>query len=170
MARPRRVVVDPKDAKSLAEQLDEAVRVLDGQVSFGDPQDPTNPASTTLAGAATGNHPGNIQNIEGAWASATVTAANTAVTFHHNLNLAAPLSVAGRPNVRVLAFWYEHDGWDGAAVDSATDVSTVSYNFQTGDTVAATSVQLRFYAALPRVISVAHPLRVDMFFVPAVSR
>lgn len=168
MARVRQLIVDPTQPESIVEQIKEIVLAVDGAIEFGDPQDPTALSSTTLAGSSAAAHAGNLQNIKGAWASALVETANTAVTFHHNLDV--PITVAGRPNVRVLSFWWEHDGWDGAAVDSATAVSALSYNFQTGDTVSATSVQLRFYAALPRVLSAAHPLRVDLFFVPAVSR
>jgi hypothetical protein len=168
LARIRRLIVDPSQPRSIIDQLTEMTKAVDGGISFGDPQDPTNPTSTTLAGSSASAHAGNIQNIEGGWASANVVALDTAVTLYHNID--CPVSVAGRPNVRVLAFWWEHDGWDGVAVSSATAIATVSYNFQTGDTVTASSIRLRFYAALPRVVNADHPLRVDLFFVPAVSR
>jgi hypothetical protein len=156
---------DPKDPNAVITQVEEIRRTLDYLVEFGNPQDPTDATSTTLAGAAAGNHPGTLQNIFGSWVEVEVSTADTAVTCYHNLNMPV---ITGEPNVRWLVFGLEHDGWDGGIVGAASWDGAMSCSFQTGDTINVNDIQLRFYAVAPRVIAAAHPLKATLFFIPAI--
>ena len=150
----------PGDSQALVETLRRFVEEFDGRVSFGTPQDPLAEDGTTLAGAAAANHPGTLQNIEGAWVEYDVTALDTATTLYHNLGQKV-VSATGSPNVRWLLMGFQHDG------TTADPDATLSCNYQTGDTVTADSIQLRFYATGTRAVGVANPLRVTLFFMRA---
>jgi hypothetical protein len=164
MTRVPRYLVDPENPQSIVQQVEEIHRVLDGLVGFGNPQDPTSLTSTTAPGAAAANHPGTMENIIGSWVEVTFTAANTAVTCHHNLfpDPGYTLPVTGEPNVRWLLFGLSHDG------DSANAASTLSVSFKEGDTVAVNSLQLRLHVGGARVVDGDHPVVACLFFTPAV--
>lgn len=153
--RPRRNLPDPKNPKSVVEHVDGVQRILDQQVSFGHPQDPGDDAGTALAGTT---HNGVIYNMEGTWVELRVTVLDANTTCTHNLNLTV-LS-ASQPNCRWLVWGYQHDG------TGAGTTSTISCNYEDG-TVAADSIQLRFYA-VARTVDADHPLKVTLWFIPAV--
>ena len=143
---------------------------LDGRVSFGNPQDPgPDVTSTALAGVAATSHPGTLDNIEGTWVEVDVAALDTAVPCYHNLNLSVP--VAGEPNVRWQTFGIMHSGV-GTDTGTVAATATVSVNFDENDsgTVAANSISLRFYAEATRTVDGDNPLKVSLFFTPAVRR
>ena len=114
MARVPETPLNPDEPNSIAELADNTRREVDGNLEFGSPQDPLDVGATTLPGTATG-HNGTLQNISGSWASADVTALNTAVTFRHNLfqEPEYPAVLSGNVNVRVLAFFWQHNGTAG---------------------------------------------------------
>jgi len=161
--RVSRVLTDPKKPESLVEHLKQLQRVVDGNVEFGSPQDPTDPASTTLADGAA--HNGTIVNMLGSWVSLDVIALDTLVACPHNL--AVPITVVGatnQPNVQWLVFGFRHDG------TGATGASTFSCNYETGDaaSISEDSFPLRFYSSSGRTVDGDHPLRVNLYFTPAV--
>ena len=119
--------------------------LFNGRISFGEPDD------------GNGNPRGD--NIEGAWATATFTALDTATTVTHNLGL----NTAGTINCRWFVGKIEHDG------TLADGTSAVSIQFETGDTVAADTIQLRCYTAATRTVDGDHPVLADLFFIPAVT-
>lgn len=164
MSRVPRVLYDPADPKAVAEHASRLQRVMDGQIEFGSPQDPNDPASVTLANGTA--HNGILQNMLGAWVEVDVTALDTRVDCAHNLGV--PITVVAatnQPNVRWLVFGYQHSG------TLAIAGSTISCNYELGDAASITSnsFPLRFYAAGTRTVG-ADPddLRVTLFFVPAV--
>jgi hypothetical protein len=164
MGRIGQNLPDPNNPKSLVDFLGEVRRVVDGNIEFGNPQDPADDTSSTLAGSTTGAHPGTLSNIKGTWCEADVDTLDSPITFYHNLNI--DVAVSGEPNVRWLFSDYVHDGTgvtDGTAV--------ISCNFEpTTCTVTTTSIDLQFYAAGGRTVDVTHLLKVSLFFVPAVRR
>lgn len=129
--RVRAVPVDPKNPQSIVDQLGEAVYVLDDKLEFGDPLDPNNPQSTTLAGGTgAGAHNGSPGNVWGSRVELEVGGAgaelNTPITCHHNLYLNEPeyaVPVAGVPNVRWFVAGWQHDSATRTLWD-ALDVST----------------------------------------------
>jgi len=111
------------------------------------------------------NHNGTTENIAGSWVEVTFDTPDSAVTCHHNLFRHWPtytLPVTGEPNVRWLVFAFSHDG---NTVDAA---STLSINFEEGDTVTTNSIALRLYVGGTRVVDATHPCTATLFFVPAV--
>jgi hypothetical protein len=166
MSKIPTTVVDPEKPQSIVKAVTEIARVVDGNVEFGNPQNPYDDQDDTLAGSdVPTTHNGFLQNIKGSWVEEEIGskwALGAAVTCYHNLNV--PVAVAGLPNVRWLVFGFQHDG-NGVAADTTC---TVSANFQAGDTVATDSIQLRFYAAGARVVDQTHLLKVTLFFTPAV--
>ena len=160
-------IVLPEQPQSIVEHLLRVSREVDGRVEFGSPQDPNNPASTTLANGVI--HNGTILNMKGAWVEVDVVALDAVVDCAHNLDV--PVTLVGgvrQPNVRWLLFGYQHSG------TLAIAGSTISCNFELGDAggapgITTNSFPLRFYAAGTRTVG-ADPddLRVTLFFVPAV--
>jgi hypothetical protein len=156
------ILVDPEKPESIVKAVTEVTRVVDGEIEFGNPQNPYDDQSTTLAGAGTPTtHNGSVQNIKGQWVEVEVSAADTATTCTHNLN--QTVAVAGEPNVRWIVFGFEHDG------NTADAASTLSANFETGDTITADAIELRFYVGGTRVVDGDHKLKVTLFFIPAVQ-
>jgi hypothetical protein len=167
MGKPTRFLVDPENPQSIVQQQEEITKVVDGEVSFGNPQDPNDIDSTTLAGQApaAGNHPGTLENIEGSWVEMSIDTLDQEYLFYHNLNVPVTIdSAVNQPNVRALHFWYEHDGTGAVAA------STISYNYETGDAgnITENAMPLRFYAEATRTIDNTHPLKVSLFFIRAV--
>jgi hypothetical protein len=155
-----------------AEQLKDIILVIDSKLQFGDPQDPYDPSSATLAGdtAAAGHHNGTSANIDGSWVEAKAEATGASVvTFTHNLNIDNPqyaVPVTGEPNVRWLVFGWTHDG-DGV---DGTSGATVNVGFINGDTVVANSIDLRVSVATVGTaitINATHPLILTLFFTRA---
>jgi hypothetical protein len=165
------------DSLAVAQQLDEVVRVVDSQVEFGDPQDPSNPASTNRAGddfetPATGAHNGTVSNIAGSWVEVSLETIGTTIKkCYHNLYLDSAdtpqytVPVSGEPNCRWLPFGVMHDGTDkDDSSRMGVDISFV------GDTVAVDYIELRFNLQLAGTgvtVSEAHPVLVSLFFTQA---
>jgi len=160
MGRVPKVLVDVKNPQSVVDYVSRIQRVVDGQIEFGSPQDPRDPASTNIADGTTQN--GTLLNIAGSWVELKLddvgNLINTNVTCIHNLGVAV-LS-ASEPNVRWLMFGWQHSG-AGAGAGSAVSAIYVD------GAVTSNSIQLRFHAAA-RTVTVANPLKVCLFFVPAV--
>lgn len=157
--RVPRVIVDPKNPLSIVEHVSRVQRVVDELIEFGDPQDPNNPQSTTPANGAA--HNGTQSNIRGSWVEVTLnstTLRNTNVACTHNLGV--QLLSASQPNVRWLLFGWQHSGLGTLA---GTSVSVI----YTDGAVTSDSIQLRFYAG-GMTVNDANPLKVTLFFIPAV--
>ena len=165
------------DLNALGQQLDSVVQTVDGRIGFGEPQDPNDPTSTTLAGAgfgtpAAGHHNGTVANIEGSWVEiALTTLGMTKATCYHNLYLDNPqyaVPVTGQPNCRWLPFGVQHDG---TGKDSGLASSRVGVDVCfLGDTVAANSIQLRFNVRSEGdevTVDSDHPVLVTLFFTRA---
>jgi len=169
MGRVPETPLNPDEPNSIAELADNTRREVDGNIEFGSPQDPDDLTSTELPGAdavSDPRHNGTVLNIAGSWASADVTALDTAVTFHHNLYLdndQYTLPVSGSPNVRAMSFWWQHDGavntgngtvraewlriWDHTVTGS--DVATVSTGaILDGNTHKAYQINFLWHAPL----------------------
>lgn len=151
-----RVRIDAGDPQSIVDQVTHIMRVLDQLVEFGDPQDPGSDGSTALAGTT---HNGRMLNVRGSFVELVVENLNTATTCTHNLNV--QLLSASQPNVRWLVFGYQHNATGAAAANA------VSVVYVDGDTVGTNAIQLRFYA-IGWTVNAANPLRVCLWFMPAV--
>jgi hypothetical protein len=163
------------DPNAVAKQLDEVMRVLDSQVEFGEPGNPTDPGFTSpalLAGdmTALGMHNGTISNILGSWVEIVLEATGMSkVTCTHNLYLSNPqytVPEAGTPNCRAIVFGVGHDGTGS----NATSGIGVTYSFMGGDTVSGTAIDLRFNVTTVGTavtIDATHPVRVTLFFTQA---
>lgn len=152
-------LVDGTDPKSIEQRFREMAAAIH-HIGFGNPQDPNDIDSTTLAGSSATAHPGSLENIEGTWVEHTIgtSDANTVRVFHHNLDLPV---LNSQPNVRGILMGFSHDG------NTADAASTVSVGFTEGDTVAANSIELRVFVGGTRVVDDTHPLTVSLFFIPA---
>jgi len=149
---------DPKDLVAAIEELQEIVRQ---RVEFGNPQNPKDPTSTTLAGSgAITEHNGTLSNIRGSWVQVSVTALDSPVVFTHNLDV--EFVSATTPNVLWLPMRFVHDG------TAALGSSALALNYETGDVVTRNSIELRLYCGTGRTVSVASPVEVTLFFIPAV--
>lgn len=159
-----RTLPDPAKPQSIVEFLARSQRIIDGQIEFGSPNDPNDPASVTLANGTA--HNGTLVNLLGAWVEIDVATLDAPQACVHNLGV--PVTVVGgvnQPNVRWLVFGYQHSG------TLAIAGSTISCNYELTDAanITTNSFPLRFYAAGTRTIA-ADPddLRVTLFFTPAV--
>ena len=177
MARVQRVSTSggaQPDPIAIGEQVDALLRVVDDKIEFGEPQDPADPASTTLAGAgfetpAADHHNGTLSNIAGSWVEVALEITGmTMVPCHHNLYLDTPeyaVPVTGQPNCRWLVFGIQHDG-------TGSDANTrlgVDVTFA-GDTVAANDIELRFNLRVEGqrpTIGSSNPVLVSLFFTRA---
>ena len=158
--RVPRVIVDPSNPLSVVEHVYRIQRTMDGDIEFGTPNDPRDPASTTLANGS--DHNGDLQNIRGSWVEVSITTGgnglNNQITCTHNLNVQVLSGTT--PNVRWLVFGFQHDGTGALAGSSITAVYS-------GGTVTADSIQLKFWAG-GLTVDGSHPLKVTLFFVPVV--
>lgn len=150
---------DPKNPQQIADALTRLIEEFDGRISFGNPQDPTDDASTDLAGSTDVLHPGTLINMEGAWVELDVDTLDSNVTCYHHLN--QPVSVSGEPNVRWLEFGYLHSGVGTA--------EAIGCWYEDG-TVTANSIQLRFGSSGRTVAAGANVLKATLFFIPAIRR
>ena len=163
MGRVTEYIPTEGDWPALVRLLTDIRRQVDGLISFGHPQDPQNEGGSTLAGSTSTAHPGTLSNMDGSWVELDVTALDTPVACYHNLNI--PVSVSGEPNVRWLVWGWVHDG------NSADVASAPAALFEeVTNTVAANSIELSFYCAGARVVDGDHPLKVTLWFMPAVRR
>jgi hypothetical protein len=165
MSRVPRVVVDDQKPKTIVEHLSRVQRVVDGDLEFGSPQDPRDPASVTLADGA--SHNGTLVNIRGSWVERKIVASElgTKILLTHNLGVPVnAVSAVSQPNVRWLVFGYSHKGTGTGAG------STISCNYDTDDAADITTdaFPLRFYAAARTVGAAPDDLRVTLFFIPVV--
>lgn len=149
---------DPNFNLAVAEAIHRLSQIVDSEIEFGDPQDPTTDEISTLAGDG---HNGRTQNIAGSWVELQLDDAtnllNTNVTCTHNLGL--PVLSATEPNVRWETWGWQHDNTGAGAG------STVSAIY-TGGSVTSNAIQLRFFAS-GRTVTAAHPLKVCLRFIPA---
>ncbi len=158
MSRIPQAVINPKDPLSIVEHLYRVQRVVDGQIDFGAPQDPKDPASSTLPDGSA--HNGILNNILGSWFEISIGTGDLAVDQTCTHNLGQPIVSATTPNVRWLVFGIQHNAAGAGAG------STVSVVYE-GGTVGENSIVLRFYAAA-RTVNDANPLKVTLFFIPVV--
>jgi hypothetical protein len=141
---------NPDDPESVAEWARIVASKINGQISIGEPVS----EDTTLKPNGVKGH------LLGSFVEVVIGTndLNTAMTCTHNLNL----SVWGTDlNVGWIIVRAEHSG-TGAAVNS-----TISCNFQTGDTIGANAIELRFYADTRTVTDGADALTVHLWFFPA---
>ncbi len=157
---------------AVGEQVDAVLRVVDDNIEFGEPQDPNDPTSTTLAGTmgAAGHHNGTLSNIAGSWVE--IALPNTGLsdlTCTHNLYLDTPayvLPVTGQPNCRWLHFGTQHDG---TGSDATTRIG-VDVTWMGGDTLSVNAIELRFnlrVEGLRPTIGAGNPVLVTLFFTKA---
>lgn len=139
--------------------LEELLRLLSGNLSFGVPLDEND---RQLAG-----------NIRGAWVEKTLTAATGSTTFTHNLGI--PVSAvtgagdtANRLNVRWFVVGAEYGDRTGTNVaPSAPGGFSVNLLKMSDGTVTADAVDLR-YAVNGFIPSATAPLYLSVYFIPAV--
>jgi hypothetical protein len=125
------VQADPNNPQSIIDMVTEVTGVVDRNIEFGEPLDPNDPGSTTLAGGTgAGAHNGTPGNIFGSWVELEVggqgAELNTPLVCRHNLFLDDPeyaVPVAGSPNVRWSVWGWQHDNATRTLWD-ALDVST----------------------------------------------
>ena len=166
MSRYGQLLLDPNSPqfnKSVVEAISRILQIIEGNIEFGHPQHPQLDASVVQAGAGTPTtHNGTLSNILGSWVEILLDDAtnllNTNVTCTHNLGVT--VLDAAQPNVRWLAWGWQHSG---AGTGAGSTVSTV----YTDGTVTSNAIQLRFFAAA-RTVTVANPLKVTLWFIPAV--
>ena len=156
MGRVPKVLVDINSPQSVVDYMSRIQRVLDTQVEIGSPQDPRDPASTTLADGVV--HNGTILNGAGSWVEIdlndTTHPLNSNVACVHNLGL--QVISASKPNVLWQVCSLIHSGL-GTGAGSAISV------VYTDGAVTSNSIQLRFHAAA-RTVNVANPLTVALWF------
>jgi hypothetical protein len=155
---------------AVRQQMNELLLVVDDFIEFGEPQNPNDPTSTTLAGATgvDASHNGTISNVNGSWVEVLLTATGIAdTTFTHNLfldpNYTVP--VTGEPNCRWIHFAVMHDGTNK---DGTSDI-TFSLKFM-GGTVTGSSIQLRTnLATVGTAVTIDgnHPVKICLFFTKA---
>ena len=162
MARVGEVNLDPKNPMTIVDTLNRVVQVVDQEIEFGDPSDPYDVTSGTIADGVT--HNGRLSNIRGSWVELEIASSLPARIYTHNLNL--PVHNNGsfdEPNVRWFCTNIRHDG-TGFYFNS----EDISFEFVEGRTVTANSIDLVMRFGFFRTINASHPLKVTMFFVPAV--
>lgn len=160
MARIGELLFDPGDTASIAQALTELQRVVDRLIEFGNPNDPK--GSDTLAGGGSPTtHNGELMNIRGSWVELRFEALDTALTANHNLNIPVYNSEV---NVRWIVMGKRHDdvGAGGSGRESA-DV-----RFIDTDSFDENTIELRAFAAGGLTVDATNPLRVSLFFIPAV--
>ena len=174
MARAPNILPTPGDWETTISYLKAIGQVLEN-IEFGDPLDPNDPQSTTLAGSTAtgaGSHPGTTINIAGAWVEVTINNASGGLDAvhlcYHNLNLPVFIEPGpvNAPNVRWLLFGYHHSGTGVTGGDAI-----ISCNYETGDqaSITANAFPLRFYAPNRTVdVNDADPLVATLFFTAAV--
>jgi hypothetical protein len=165
------------DLLAISQQVDAVVRVVDDKIEFGDPQDPSDPASAVRAGAVASatSHNGTLSNISGSWVEVSLEqTGQTTVTCYHNLYRDNPqytVPVTGEPNCRWLVFGVMHDGDVGGAAPADTNTRIgVDVAFIGGDTVNANEIELRFnlrMEGLRTTVDATHPVLVTLFFTRA---
>ena len=165
MSRVPQSIVNPQDPQSIVEHLYRVQRVVDGRVEFGSPQDPRDPASTTVANGTA--HNGTILNVQGSWFTAVIEAVGrTDVICIHNLFDSTFTPSAGLVPVRWLPFAWRHSGTGGGV---ATELDLAVWYM--GGAVAFDRITLAFSVnviAGALTINAANPVRVDLFFTQAV--
>jgi hypothetical protein len=165
VGRLRETLVDPNDTKQIAEVVTELQRVVDREIEFGNPADPTDDESSARAGLSATAHPGTLMNIKGAWVEIqldTSIALDTEIVCHHNLNLIVADPSGTEPNVR----WIVMGIMQSSGGPGGTD-AVVSVSHEEGDTVDTDSIGLRVHAN-NRTVNDANPLKVSLFIIPAV--
>jgi hypothetical protein len=164
VSRVPQVVLDPQDPKGIVEHLYRVQRVVDQRIEFGSPQDPRDPTSTVRA--LGGVHNGTLQNVEGSWFEAVLSATGrTTLTCVHNLDVATN-QPATAPNVRWLVFGVQHNG-TGA---DGTTTYAVDVWYQ-GGTRTADAIDLGFNLVVGGTVptvNAGNPVVVTLFFTRAV--
>lgn len=129
MSRVRRVGIDPSRPESVVDQVNELIFEIDGKLDFGEPLDPNDHDSVTLAGdmSVVPAHNGTRSNIWGSWVELVIdgsqgNAIGDPITCNHNLYLEQPGGyttepVAGEPNCRWFVAMWQHTGAEGTVYD-----------------------------------------------------
>jgi len=153
---------DPNDPDSMLAWSKEVSDIINGHVSFGEPEstDWTTPAA---------NNPLLPNGVKGHFNSSFVVrgdivATDTRYDFVHNLNVPNK-SAANMPlNVYWIVVRLCHDGNGVVAGDE-----TITCNYDSNDaaSVSEISFPLRFYTGGARNIAAPHPLTVAILFFPA---
>ncbi len=158
-----------KDPNSDDELLFEIQTAINGEIEFGDPQDPDDGSSTSLAGNTATSHPGTLQNIHGVWVEKHITGVGrSTIACYHNLFQREPeytLPVTGQPNVRWLNFGWQHDNTG----TSGTTELWLNVWFS-GGTVTANRIDLEVSVELhvsTITLGSDNPILLTLFFVPA---
>jgi hypothetical protein len=152
-------LVDPTNPDSIAEWARLITALVSGQISIGEPIAPSpDPATPTALDALRPN--GVKGHMLGSFVQVSIGTGDLDVAFTctHNLNI--PNKVAGGLNVGWVIVRAEHNG-TGAGV-----TSSISVNYETGDTVTANAIDLRFYANA-RTVNDANPIVFTLWFFPA---
>jgi len=159
VSKLRTLTVDPKDPKSVAEAVQQLVRIVSSEISIGDPLDPGSDQSVVLAGGTgTGSHNGRPSNVEGTWVEVEFESLHTTLTCTHNLGVPV---INNEVNVRWVVMGIRHSGVGAAGA------STLSINYQDGDSVTTNSIALRAYSSFGRTVDATNPIRASLRFYPA---
>lgn len=156
-----------RDPDSIEEQVIRMARLLASRISFGSPQDPTDPASTTLASGAVGEHSGTPGQMAGVWYTLSMEATGTMdFTCVHNLDL-EPVD-SSTPNVTWMEFGRSHDGQNG----DGTSFIRLNIWYE-GGTVTKDSIVLRVNivrggSGTLYTIDASHPFNVHLYVMPGV--
>lgn len=146
--------INVRDPEALADWIRTASGILNGGVSFGDP---THPVSASQFPN------GTTDNMRGSWIIVEFEALDTATSCAHNLDLPTTGTATNtKPNVVWRVVGMKHDG--NSVADGREPVSV---QFEEGDTIGASAIELRAYAAGSRVVDGDHPLTVVLWFEPA---
>ena len=135
----------PDDPDAVVEFLGEIATILDGQLGHAD-----------FDKGDSGRPNGILDNFRESYVRVEITAADTAVTFSHNLDLPV---VSGSVNVVWEAVCLAHSG-------AGTSPGPLSLEYQDGDSVGNNSIQLRLRSAGSRTIDASNPVRALVRFVP----
>lgn len=149
MSHAERPILNELTLEGLARYVTTISDIMFGGIEFGVPDDGSGGTFVTHGG-----------NMEGQWVTGSFTANDTATTITHNMDL----STTGTINCRWLIFRIEHSGVGATGGDDQ-----ISISFETGDTVAADTIQLRAHGGANRTVSGDEPITVDFFFIPAVT-
>jgi len=140
------------------------VKIFQRQVSFGHPNHPVDPGYTTpSAGSTDTAHNGLLDNIHGSWVEVEFTSNVIGKVCWHNLDV--PVLDINTPNVRWQVFGVFHD-----RAGAAPQAAPMGVSFHAGAGVVTRNwivLQLDSPAA-SRTIDADHPVKVTLFFIPAV--
>jgi hypothetical protein len=153
-----------KTVESIWTHVKNIERIFRRYVSFGHPNHPTDPAYTTpQAGTTITAHNGLLDNIQGSWAEGIFTGFGPE-RFYHNLNQPVIGGISYNNNVRWINFGMVHDD-----SGSAPNNSPMSVYRRLADPIGVNFIDLRLsWTPVARDVDGDHPVKVTLFFIPAV--